>query len=395
MKTSTRREFLGAGALAAGTVCLGSLVMAAEPATAAKPYRAAIIGRTGGGDYGHSYDQVFKGLDNVVVEAVADQDAEGLKKGLARSGAKRAYRDYREMLEKEKPDLVCIAPREPNCHPEMGLAALEVCRGIFMEKPLTETAAEADTLLAAAEKRGVKIQVAHNRRYGPDFVRVGALLREGRIGQVRQVQIHGKQDARAGGEDLLVLGTHDFDLMRAYFGDPLWCQASVTKGGHAVTRADVAKGKEPVLVAGDTIHALLAFPKNVTVHWSSITTQDQWNTSFSKREKWAFEIFGTKGIIAYQSGLEFAWLDSPFLAHKDGAVQWQPLPQPADWVWPEHARHPIKSLIHAIETNTQPVCSGYDGRWAVEMVAAVYESERTKARVGFPLKDRGNPLLRF
>ena len=53
------------------------------------------------------------------------------------------------------------------------------------------------------------------------------------------------------------------------------------------------------------------------------------------------------------------------------------------------------SLIHAIETNTQPVCSGYDGRWAVEMVAAVYESERTKARVSFPLKDRGNPLLRF
>jgi hypothetical protein len=106
-------------------------------------------------------------------------------------------------------------------------------------------------------------------------------------------------------------------------------------------------------------------------------------------------MLGTRGILAQQSGPGFLWLASPFLAHKDNAVQWKPLPQPANWEWPAHARHPIKSLIHAIETGGQPVCSGYDGRWAVEMVAAVYESQRTRARVDFPLKQRDNPLLRF
>jgi predicted dehydrogenase len=389
----TRRQFLAvSGTLAASAAC-GWPGFAAEPARRA--YRAAVIGRTGGGDYGHGYDQVFQGLENVTVEAVADADEAGLRKAAERSKAKRPYRDFRDMLRREKPDLVSIAPRQPDCHREMALAAIEVCQGIFMEKPMTETPAEADDILAAAEKRGVKIFVAHNRRYAPDFVRVRALLRQGLIGAVRQVRIQGKQDNRVGGEDMIVLGTHDFDLMRFYFGDPQWCFASVTQDGRDITRADVRQGREPILVAGDTIHAQFAFPNRVQVSWHSVQTRDHWNTPFSKREKWAFEILGTKGIIAYQSGLDFAWLDSPFLAQKEGAAPWQPLPAPEKLIWPEQDRHPIQSLIHAIETQGQPVCSGYDGRWAVEMVAAVYESQRTQTRVSFPLKDRGHPLLRL
>jgi|YelNatPaOPRAMG01_1025707.scaffolds.fasta_scaffold04492_4 predicted dehydrogenase len=391
--TVTRRRFLATSATVCTGLVWGSWAGAGDPTE--RVWRAAIIGRTGGGDYGHGYDQIFKGFHNISVEAVADADSEGLRKAAERSGAKRQYRDYRQMLEKEKPDLVSIAPRHPDCHRPMALAAIEVCRGIIMEKPMTETPAEADEILAAADRRGVKICVGHTRRYTAEFVRVRALLQQGLIGTVRQVRIQGKQDQRAGGEDLLVLGTHDFDLMRFYFGDPYWCMASVTVGERDITRADVHQGREPVWVAGDTVHAMFGFPNNVMVSWHSVKTADHWNSPFSKQEKWAFEILGTKGIIAYQSGLDFAWLDSPFLAQLDGAVGWRPLPQPKDWSWPDHARHPVKDLIHAIQTDTQPVCSGYDGRWAVEMVAAVYESQRSRARVNLPLAERTHPLLRL
>ncbi len=386
----TRRAFVKGGLAASVGSSLWAVGRAADPAPR---YRAAIIGRTGGGDYGHSYDQIFNGLERVSVEAIADADPAGLKRAAERSGAKRPYADYREMLQQEKPDLVCIAPRVPGCHREMALAAIQVCRGIFMEKPFTETPAEADAILEAAARRNVQIQVAHNFRYTAEFVQTKALLEQGLIGRVREVNIHGKQDARAGGEDLIVLGVHDFDLMRFYFGDPLWCQASVTRAGRDIVRADVRQGREPILVAGDTIHALFAFPGGVVVRWSSVSHPDHWNTNFSPREKWAWEILGTKGIIARQGGI--AWLDSPFLMHPDNSVPWRPLPEPAKWDWPAHARHPIRSLLHALETGAQPVCSGHDGRWAVEMVAAVYESQRTRARVSLPLQDRGNPLLRL
>jgi hypothetical protein len=52
----------------------------------------------------------------------------------------------------------------------------------------------------------------------------------------------------------------------------------------------------------------------------------------------------------------------------------------------------MKDLIHAIESDTQPACSGNDGRWAVEMVSAIYLSHLNRARVDFPLKQRKHPL---
>ena len=49
-------------------------------------------------------------------------------------------------------------------------------------------------------------------------------------------------------------------------------------------------------------------------------------------------------------------------------------------------------LIQAIEMNTQPKGSMYDGRAALEMILAVYESHRLNAPVSFPLKNRRHPL---
>ncbi len=382
-----RRQFLKAGSLATSGLVLAGPVprLRAAVAAAAARYRAAVIGRTGGGDYGHGYDQIFNAVEGVTVEAVADVDPAGRARAAERAGARRQYADYRTMLREVKPDLVSIASRQPDCHREMALAAIEVCRGIFLEKPFTETVADANDILAAAEPRGVKIQVAHSRRYTRDFVKIQALIAEGFVGTVRTVRIQGKQDARAGGEDLMVLGTHDFDMLRFYFGDPQWCFASVTQNGREVTAADFKPGREPIRVAGDTIHALFGFPQNLVVHWSSVKTADHWNTNFSRAEKWAFEILGTKRVVAYQSGIEFAYLDSPFLLQKTNEVRWQALPEPERWEWPEHARHPIRSLIHAIENGGSPVCSGADGRWAIAMVAAIYESHQQKARVTLPL----------
>lgn len=50
-------------------------------------------------------------------------------------------------------------------------------------------------------------------------------------------------------------------------------------------------------------------------------------------------------------------------------------------------------LIRAIETNTQPKGSIYDGRAALEMILAVYESHRLNAPATFPLKTRKHPLI--
>ncbi|MBZ0257153.1 hypothetical protein K8I31_13890, partial [bacterium] len=60
-------------------------------------YKAAIIGRTGGGNYGHGFDVIFNGLDNVSIVAVADPDNAGRAQAAKRSGAVRQYADFHEM----------------------------------------------------------------------------------------------------------------------------------------------------------------------------------------------------------------------------------------------------------------------------------------------------------
>jgi len=387
MKVS-RKQFINSIFATTTTIALAPSIIAASD----KPiYKAAIIGRTGGGNYGHGYDLIFKDIENVEVVAIADQNPQGLEKAAIRSGALRKYSDFKEMLEKEKPDLVSIAPRHPDCHVEMAIAACEVARGISIEKPMAETVEDCDKILNAAQKRNVKIMVAHNRRWTKDFIKVKYLLKQGLIGEVREVIIHGKQDFRSGGEDLIVLGTHDFDLLRFYFGDPLWCFASIRANGKDITKADIRKGSEPILVAGDSINAMYGFNNNLVVNWASIKRNDHWNKDFSKVEKWAFEILGTKGIVFYQSGLDFKWIDSPFLLNSVG-ITCKELPEPDNFQLEPYQTHPIKSLIYSIENNTQPICSGYDGAWTIEMVSAAYQSQRSKKRIDLPLIDRKDPL---
>lgn len=386
----SRRSFLKSVAATSVMLPSCSSLLAAEAPEHAKTYRAAIIGCTGQGDYGHGYEKIFNGLHNVTVEAIADQDEAGRGKAAAASGARRQYADYREMLTKEKPDLVCIATRHPGLHREMALAAIEVSSGIFMEKPLAETLADADAIVAAADKRNVRIAVAHNKRYALEFIQVKSLLEKEFAGAVRMVRIQGKQDQRAGGEDLIVLGVHDFDMLRFFFGDPLWCSATVSVKGKDAGGGDVRRGKEPMDVMGDTIHAQFGFKNNIVAAWSSVSTDDDWNTRKLDVERWSFEIHGSKRIIAYQGG--FMWLDSPFILQRNDTVKWQKLPVMSDVEAPDYRRHMLKDLLHAMESDSQPACSGNDGKWAIEMVSAVYLSHLARARVTFPLSRRDNPL---
>ena len=114
----SRRDFLHQIALLAGTGGAGWLQLnVAKAAPAANEIlRAAIIGHTGRGDYGHGLDVLFNDLPGVQVVAIADPVAAGREAAAKRCGALRQYADYREMLAKEKPQLVSIAPRWSDQH---------------------------------------------------------------------------------------------------------------------------------------------------------------------------------------------------------------------------------------------------------------------------------------
>ncbi len=92
-----------------------------------KPLRAALIGHTGRGNFGHRLDIVFRARDNIEVVAVADPDEKGRAAAQKRSHAKTAYAEYREMQKKESPDLGAVHPTLPRPHFARGIGDAPDC----------------------------------------------------------------------------------------------------------------------------------------------------------------------------------------------------------------------------------------------------------------------------
>lgn len=362
-------------------------------------YRAAIIGHTGQGNYGHGLEMVYGQMPEVEVVAVADPDPEGLAAAGERTGAARGYADYREMLEKEDVELVNVCPRVVTPHAEMAIAAAEAgARGIFCEKPVAASLAEADAILETCERYNVKVAVAH-RRANPYEQHAKRLVDAGEIGQLQVLRGRGKWDQRAGAEDLAVLGPHIMDSMRYFAGaDVAWAHAHITQDGLEVTLDDVHEGSEGIgLIAGNSLAAYYVFANGITAHFESRPG----DTTAKVNSRWfGFEVHGTEGVIALRNspnGEMYMHRHGMFIP--DGRVQWERVLIEEWEAIPEAERthHSnvliARELIQAIEEDRDVVeaSSGRDARAALEMIMAVHESHRMQGRVQFPLVNRENP----
>lgn len=383
-----RRTFmLSAGALAA--------TAAARPARAQekKKFKACVIGDTQNGGYGHNINLAFALRPEVAVVGLADPDEAGRAKMGAEAGASNLYADYREMLEKEKPDLVAVGPRCTNRHKEYILACAAAGAHGYLEKPVAIDCAEADEMVAAIEAKNLKYVMAYNFRQSPFMAAVRkAVIEDKIIGSLLEVRARGKEDHRAGGEDLIVMGTHAFDLMRYFTGDALWCMADFTQNGQPATLTDVHEATEPLgPIVGNRLHALYGFPMGVAGHFSSMKTKEPGT-------RWGLDFYGNQGVVTIRVDVmpKVAWLDDPSWAPGSSGKAWQPIPNLPDFVLKDQARERHKYIVDewiaAIEEDRIPAVSLQDGRAAHEMIQAAFQSFVDGGRVALPLGKRAHPL---
>lgn len=361
--------------------------------------RAGVIGATGRGNYGHGLGDAFTALARTPVVAVADADQAGGTAAAQRLGAAARYLDYREMLARERLDLVAVCPRWTDQRRGMVVAAAEAgVKGIFCEKPFAATLADADAMLDACDRHGVRVVVAH-RRAAAHEQRLKRIVDGGEIGDVQVLRGHGKGDHRAGSLDLMILGTHILDGMRYVAGsDVAWAHGHVTQDGRALTREDIRAGDEGVgLLAGNRVAAYYVFENGLTAHYESF--QGYPADAHDHNRHLGFEVYGTKGIAAVRNspGGEL-YLHRHDLWIPDGDTRpWERIRIP-EWERQEDITLAsnlliVRELLAAIDQDRdiREVSSGADSRAALEMIMAVHESNRLGTRVRFPLTNRANP----
>lgn len=131
----------------------------------------------------------------------------------------QTYTDYRAMLAEQRLDILSLCTPD-HLHADMVIAACEAgVKGIICEKPLATTLSDADRMIAAVERHGVKMSVEHTRRWIHDFHEARALVRQGKIGRLSRIV------ATINGERAMLFrnGTHLIDLT-CFFAEsePAW-----------------------------------------------------------------------------------------------------------------------------------------------------------------------------
>ena len=366
--------------------------------------KVAAIGRTGRGDWGHQIDEIWADVPGAKLVAVADETDAGLTAAVTRSRLEPAagFRDWRKMLAAVQPDVVAICMREIDCHADMAIAAARAgAKGVFMEKPFVPTAADGDRVIAACTEAGTKLCLAFVNRHAATFAAIRDLIEDGRIGKVLEFRGRGKEDKRGGGQDLWVLGCHVLDLMTALGGAAQWCEASVTRGGRPITRADAAEGPEGIgLIAGDAVVATFGLADGAIGSFASV------REAGLKQPNFGLTVVGTAGAIhirpdqlphaylreapLWRVDEEFPWLPIGPAGLGDGAVATTPEERLAARMgW---GRRAAADLVEAIIEDREPETGMYAGLATVEMTAAVFKAAIDGRRVSLPLEPRTNPL---
>ena len=181
-----RRDFMKAS-VAGGLALSGTRILAAAVPDARKS--TALIGS---GWWGMNILRVAMAAGESKVVALCDVDRNQLMKAAAEveklSGEKpKLYKDYRELLDKEKPQIVIVATPD-HWHALPMIAAVQSGAHVYVEKPVGHTIYEGRAMVQAARAAGVATQVGTHRRVSPHNMSAMTFLKDGKLGEIGMIR---------------------------------------------------------------------------------------------------------------------------------------------------------------------------------------------------------------
>lgn len=293
---------------------------------------------------------------------------------LAEQYGGRAYRDYNEMLEKEKPDLVSVCTSNAD-HAEVTIAAAKAGAHILCEKPMATSMEEAKAMIQAAKDNNVYLMIGHNQRMMPPHVKAKEVLLQGKLGKVLTFRtafghpgpegwsIEGKegwffQKDRAYVGAMGDLGVHKADLIRWMLDDEV-----VEVGAFVETLH-----KEDTDV-DDNATCILRMSKGaigtMAASWTYYKGEDNSTVLYCENGVLKVAADPTYGVIA-------EYRDGTVDKFETGAVATN-TKQTASGI--------VDAFVNSVLTNSPPSISGEEGMKSLHVIIAAMESAEKKTIV--------------
>jgi predicted dehydrogenase len=151
-----------------------------------KPIRVAIVGC---GRISDLHQRGYRGREDAQIVAVCDTNKAHARRKAKEWGVDKVYTDYTRVLEDREVDVVeLLTPHHLHC--PMTVQACRAGKHVSVQKPMALSAAEADEMIAAADRAGVRLRVYETFVYYAPAVRARQMIEAGEIGEVRAVRLH-------------------------------------------------------------------------------------------------------------------------------------------------------------------------------------------------------------
>lgn len=328
------------------------------------------------------------GLEFAAVCDVDPQQMENLltKHGLEKDHSIARYTDYRKMVEEVRPELVGIAT-ESGVHAQIALYCIDHGVNCIIEKPIAMSMKDADEIVRRSEEKGVKVSACHQNRFNIAVQETRKALEAGRFGKLSHGSVHVRWNRNksyydqapwrgrwaSDGGALMNQCIHGIDLLRWMFGDEV-------EEVYGQTRQQF----HHYLEAEDVGMAVVKF-KN-----GAIATIEGTTNVYPQNLEETLYIFGEKGTVKIggKSTNNIDVWDFADEEARDDANKG--LKEATSNVYGNGHTSLYADMIDAIKHDRKPYVDAAAGRNALELVLAIYKSQKEGVPVKLPLESFGS-----
>lgn len=293
------------------------------------------------------------------------------------------YTDYKSMIQEVKPDLVSIAT-ESGIHAEIALFCIDHGVHVIIEKPMAMSISDANEIIRCSEEKHVKVSACHQNRFNIAVQEMRHALEAGRFGRLSHGSIHVRWNRNQGyydqapwrgtwaqdGGALMNQCIHGIDLLRWTFGGEI-------EEVYGQTRQQF----HDYLEAEDVGMAVVKF-KN-----GAIATIEGTTNVYPKNLEETLYIFGEKGTVKI-GGTSTNNIDVwDFADESEADTKNKGLQEETSNVYGNGHTSLFADMIDAIQNDRKPYVDAYAGRDALELVLAIYKSQKEGHAVRLPLEN--------
>ncbi len=225
----------------------------------------------GAGYFSHFQYEAWQRIGEVAITAMCNRDANRARAIMDKYGVPRHYTDYRQMLEKEKPDFVDIITPPPT-HLEMCKVAADLGIHVICQKPLAPTFEEARQIVEYTSQAGVRFMVHENWRFQPWYREIRRLLDDGVIGERIHAMVFRSRMGDGWGQDAYLNRQpyfRDYPRLLVYENGVHFIDTYRYLGGEIASVYAVLKKLNPVIAGEDFGVVVFNFASGATGLWDA------------------------------------------------------------------------------------------------------------------------------